>query len=219
MIMNTSIKTYLRLDDMMMSTVLPVVTCGYHVQDHWLIWTIPTNQVTPELKVWLDAQPDTAYAKVRFMGFLDGLVDDAVTGTHIAVGVSLSTASDEMLYMLYSCSQPMSMVHVRDTSKLSPTKHPLLFTDAKRPEFLYYKLEPQEYVPPVTPQVNSELVQMFKDSLKDHDFWYAYSDSNSVWKSGEADMKRLKDAGVEMGLTRTQVDTLYNEVYKELMKR
>lgn len=219
MIMNASIKTYLRLDDMMMSTVLPTVTCGYHVQGHWLIWTIPTHRVTSEIKAWLGAQPDTAYAMVRFVGLFDGIVDDGVTGTHLAVGVSLSTATDEMVHTLYSGRQPMSLVQVRDTSKLSPTKHPLLFTDAKHPEFLYYKLEPKEFVPPVTPQVNSELVQKFKGSLKGHDFWYAYSDSNSVWKSGDADMKRLKDAGVEMGLTRTQVDTLYNEVYKELMKR
>lgn len=219
MIMNTSIKTYLRLDDMMMSTVLPAVSCGYHVQDHWLIWTIPTHQVTPEIKAWLAAQPDTAYAKVRFTGLFDGMVDDAVTGTHLAVGVSLSAASGEMLYTLYSGRQPMSMVQVRDTSKLSPTKHPLLFTDAKRPEFLYYKLEPKEFVPPVTPQVNAELVQKFKESLKGHDFWYAYSDSASVYRNGEATTKRLKDAGVAMGLSREVVDLLYTEMYNELTKR
>lgn len=218
MIFNTSIKTYLRLDDMMMSTVLPAVSGGYHVEGHWMIWSILHSKVTPEIEAWLAAQPDNAYAKVRFIGFCDKVVDDA-SGTHIAVGVSLSTATNEMLYTLYSGKQPMSMVQVRGTSQLSPTKNPLLFVDKSRPDFLYYKLTPKEYVLPAMPQVGAELAQKFEDSLKGHDFWYDYSDSYSTWKAGENDMKRLKDAGVEMGLTRTQVDTLYAEVRKKLMKR
>lgn len=221
MIFNTSIKTYLRLDDMMMSTVLPATTAGYHAKDHWLVWTIPNYNMTPEIEAWLANQPASASAKIRFIGLYNGMVEDAVGGTHTAIGVSLSSASNEMLYKLYRSKKPMSLIHAYTTEDLKPTKHPLLFTDCRRPDFLYYKLIPKPIDSLITPRndvVDPVLVEKFKDSLKGHDFWYSYSDSSSVYRAGEARTKRLIDAGVEMGLTKEQADKLYKEVYTELSK-
>ena len=64
-----------------------------------------------------------------------------------------------------------------------------------------------------------KLEKKFLDSLIGHDFWTDYSDSPSVRRRGDAEMNRLKAEGIEMGLSKADVDRLYTQKANELSKR
>ena len=220
-----NVKTFLRADDAMMDLLLPHVSCGYPVKGHWAVWLIPTNKVPDEVKTWLQHQPVDAYDTCRYIGFVDGLksceVNDPTYTTHLAIGVSLSTLDREQIQRLIRGKGSLSIVEA-DVSRpgFDVTKNPNLFTQGST-GFLYTSRYKSAQTAVTETESESKLVlkQKFIDSLKGHDFWYDFSDSLSVYKAGKARAEDLKRAGRELGLTGAEVEQLYNQKYKELMKR
>lgn len=220
------IKTFIRADDAMLDLLLPQVTTGYHFKDHWAIWLIPTNKVTTEVKEWLGYQPANSYDTCRYIGFVDGLkscnADETTYATYLAVGVSLSMLTRDQIQRLIRSKGSLSIVEADVTLPgYDATKNPNLFTQGSK-GFMYTSRRKVEYVKievPPPDESKMALAQKFLDSLEGHDFWYDYSDSLSVYKAGKARADDLKRAGRELGLTAVEVENLYNQKYKELMKR
>jgi hypothetical protein len=218
-----NVKTFLRADDAMLNLLLPHVSCGYPVKGHWAVWLIPTNKVPDEVKTWLQHQPVDVYDTCRYIGFVDGLksceVNDPTYTTHLAIGVSLSALDREQIQRLIRGKGSLSIVEA-DVSRpgFDVTKNPNLFTQGST-GFLYTSRYKAELTLAPKEESSSDLAKKFLDSLEGHDFWYDYSDSLSVYKAGKARAEALKRAGCEMGLTGAEVERLYNQKYKELMKR
>lgn len=219
-----NIKTFLRVDDSMLETLLPLVNLGYHYKDHWVVWMIAADKVTPEVEEWLRHQPDDAHDICRHIGFIDGIkscpVDEVGYITYLTIGVSLSAVDRDQIYRMKQHGR-LSIIEA-DTTRpgFDATKNPHLFTQASM-GFVYTPrfAKPLADFVLVDKKVNPELEEKFLASLDGHDFYYDYSDSLSVWKRGEAATKRLKDAGIEMGLSKADVDRLYLLKCKELTKR
>lgn len=217
------IKTFIRADDAMLDLLLPQVTTGYHFKDHWAIWLIPTNKVTTEVKEWLGYQPANSYDTCRYIGFVDGLkscnADETTYATYLAVGVSLSMLTRDQIQRLIRSKGSLSIVEANiEIGDYTSTKNPNLFTQGSA-GFMYTPRFKSLPVAPVADESKLALNQKFLDSLEGHDFWYDYSDSLSVYKAGKARADDLKRAGRELGLTAVEVENLYNQKYKELMKR
>lgn len=225
MINNIRIKTFIRLDQQMIDLLLPKVTVGHHLEKHWMFWTIPVREVTGVLETWLKSQPEDSWARVSYADMFSQLMLDK-NGDRIAIGISLSEITPEQIRTLIDSRKAMSFITCTIDERFIATKNPYIFTDPRKDggiSYMYVQngiglpqpLPPFESSPLFAP--SAELEKKFKDSLEGHDFWYDYSDSLSVWKAGEARTKELKDGGVAMGLSRSDVDRLYREKYKELM--
>ena len=220
-----NVKTFLRADDAMLDLLLPHVSGGYPVKGHWAVWLIPTNKVPEEIKTWLQHQPADAYDTCRYIGFIEGLKSCSVNEigyvTYLAIGVSLSALNREQIQRLIRTKGSLSVIEANVTLPgYDVTKNPNLFTQGST-GFLYTsRYQPmQRVITETVSDSNLDLEQKFLDSLEGHDFWYDYSDSLSVYKAGKARAEDLKRAGCEMGLTGAEVERLYNQKYKELMKR
>lgn len=219
---NIGIKTFVRVDQAMIDLLLPEVITGHQVEDHWGFWVFNAKTISPKIKEWLACQPSDSWAVVRFTSAYQRLIADP-EGTRIAVGVSLSQVTPEQIRQMLDSRKPISIIEVETgLLRYTVTKNPNIYT-ADRDFFYVPRFVGQGLPEPIKPSVsmrssNTELEQKFKDSLNGHDFWYDYSDSLSVWRAGEARTKDLKDAGIAMGLSRSDVDRLYDEKYKELTK-
>lgn len=223
MLLDVGIKTFVRLDENVMDVLFSHVTLTQHVKDHWVYWMLPTEKVTPQIKDWLDLQGETAWATTKFIGFIDGIKRCEPTDgyTYLTIGISLSTVTEQQIAQMLSDRRSFGIVPCDLAyGDFNETKSPLLFTKGDA-NFLYAQriVKPiEELIAHLRPVPKPELEKKFLDSLNGHDFWYDYSDSLSVWKRGDAEMKRLKAEGIEMGLSKSDVERLYIQKYKELTK-
>ena len=226
---NIGIKSYIRLDQAMIDLFLPAKPVGYYADGHWQHWVFYNHDVNEEIKVWLDAHPES-WTHIRLLGVGNECVPDP-KGAYVAIGISLSEITPKQIRTLLDSRSPFSLVSVSlDMPGYTPTKNPNIYTREDK-DFLYVArgIGLEQELPldlSTVGDVPSDHLfdlrakeQEFKDSLDGHDFWYDYSDSASVWKAGEARTKDLKQAGMDMGLSRATVDRLYLEKYNELMKR
>ena len=223
------IKTFLRADDEMLDLLLPQVTTGYHFKEHWAVWLIPTNVVSNEVKAWMEHQPADSFATCRYIGFVDGLkacnIDETAYTTYLAIGVSLSMLTRDQIQRLIRSKGSLSIIEANiEIGDYTSTKNPNLFTQGSAgfmytPRFKSLTAALADAIAPLVDESKLALNQKFLDSLEGHDFWYDYSDSLSVYKAGKARAEDLKRAGRELGLTGAEVEQLYNQKYKELMKR
>jgi hypothetical protein len=224
---NIGIKTFVRLDQAMIDLLIPHVSVGYHVEKHWAFWVL-TPHISEEVETWLSLQPEDSYTRVSYTSTFRQLLCDPKS-SRIAIGISLSEVTGKQIHQLLSSRKPLSFVSTGlDLSDYIPTKNPLIYNEASQ-EFFYVSrnigADATAVTPtpipqfPTTPPTNPELAQKFIDSLAGHDFFYDYSDSLAVYKSGKAAEKRLKDEGVAMGISRTEVERLYTEKYKSYLKR
>lgn len=226
---NIGIKAYIRLDQTMIDLFLPAKPVGYCADGHWQHWVFYNHNVNEEMWVWLNNHPES-WTHIRLLGVDNQYVPDP-KGAYVAIGISLSEITPTQIRTLLDSRSPFSLVSVSlDMPGYTPTKNPNIYT-REGTDFLYVErgigLEPKLPLDLSTVgDVPSDHLfdlrateQKFKESLDGHDFWYDYSDSAAVWKAGEARAKELKQAGMDMGLSRATVDRLYLEKYNELMKR
>lgn len=224
MLLDVGIKTFVRLDENVMDVLFPHVTLTKHVKDHWVYWMLPTEKVTPQIKDWLDHQGASAWTTTKFIG-VDFLVqhnEPTDAYTYLTIGISLSGVTEQQVARMLNDRRSFSIVPCDLAfGDFNETKSPLLFTKGDA-NFLYAQriVKPiEELIAHLRRPPNLELEKKFLDSLEGHDFWYDYSDSLSAYKAGKARAEDLKRAGRELGLTGAEVEQLYNQKYKELMKR
>ena len=219
-----TIKTFIRLDTELLKMFGPLVNTTVVAKGHCIVATLKhTANDRADVLAWLAAQPNDCYAHVEV---------PTRGGSRIEIGFSLSKLEYGELVKMTNSRNFSIIQHSRSVytgMKLTPTGNPLLST-AEGSDYLY--LIPHEdapieevaaqlpvEIPPETMAIVTKLSateQEFIDSLKGHDFFYAYSDSLSVFKAGKADEDRLIAAGVAMGLSETRVQHLYRAEYKRL---
>lgn len=224
MLLDVGIKTFVRLDENVMDVLFPHVTLTKHVKDHWVYWMLPTEKVTPQIKDWLDHQGASAWTTTKFIG-VDFLVqhnEPTDAYTYLTIGISLSGVTEQQVARMLNDRRSFSIVPCDLAfGDFNETKPPLLFTKGDA-NFLYAQriVKPiEELIAHLRRPPNLELEKKFLDSLIGHDFWTDYSDSPSVRRRGDAEMNRLKAEGIEMGLSKADVDRLYTQKANELSKR
>ncbi len=224
MLLDVGIKTFVRLDENVMDVLFPHVTLTKHVKDHWVYWMLPTEKVTPQIKDWLDHQGASAWTTTKFIG-VDFLVqhnEPTDAYTYLTIGISLSGVTEQQVARMLNDRRSFSIVPCDLAfGDFNETKSPLLFTKGDA-NFLYAQriVKPiEELIAHLRRPPNLELEKKFLDSLIGHDFWTDYSDSPSVRRRGDAEMNRLKAEGIEMGLSKADVDRLYTQKANELSKR
>ncbi len=224
MLVDVGIKTFVRLDENVMDVLFPHVTLTKHVKDHWVYWMLPTEKVTPQIKDWLDHQGASAWTTTKFIG-VDFLVqhnEPTDAYTYLTIGISLSGVTEQQVARMLNDRRSFSIVPCDLAfGDFNETKSPLLFTKGDA-NFLYAQriVKPiEELIAHLRRPPNLELEKKFLDSLIGHDFWTDYSDSPSVRRRGDAEMNRLKAEGIEMGLSKADVDRLYTQKANELSKR
>ena len=224
MLLDVGIKTFVRLDENVMDVLFPHVTLTKHVKDHWVYWMLPTEKVTPQIKDWLDHQGASAWTTTKFIGvdFLVHCVEPTDAYTYLTIGISLSGVTEQQVARMLNDRRSFSIVPCDLAfGDFNETKSPLLFTKGDA-NFLYAQriVKPiEELIAHLRRPPNLELEKKFLDSLIGHDFWTDYSDSPSVRRRGDAEMNRLKAEGIEMGLSKADVDRLYTQKANELSKR
>lgn len=239
MLFDINIKSFIRLDQTMLDLLLPTVTIGMVVKNHWVYWLIPNKNLTLEHKEWLSAQPDDCHAKVSFFANLTHLCKDE-NGRYTAIGISLSQVTPSQIRQILDTRKGLGLItssfiqHNLEDGKFTPSVNEHIFL-TKKGDYLYVKTgigKPTlpldlSVEPPASPssspypssRPDPELAAKFEDLLKGHDFFYEYSDSLSVYKAGKRHEEELKSAGLALGLSRTHVDEIYNAKYQSLMKR
>ena len=224
MLLDVGIKTFVRLDENVMDVLFPHVTLTKHVKDHWVYWMLPTEKVTPQIKDWLDHQGASAWTTTKFIG-VDFLVqhnEPTDAYTYLTIGISLSGVTEQQVARMLNDRRSFSIVPCDLAfGDFNETKSPLLFTKGDA-NFLYAQriVKPiEELIAHLRRPPNLELEKKFLDSLIGHDFWTDYSDIPSVRRRGDAEMNRLKAEGIEMGLSKADVDRLYTQKANELSKR
>lgn len=214
------ISSFLRVDDNMLEIVLPHVAFAYPHKGHRAIWAIPIDVKSPGLIAWLNAQDVDSFAGGFYIPMDNGtLIPAATTATHIGLGVSYSQLDINQIKRI-AVKSAMRIIDTADFQYVEhavATDNPLLRLNMAR-RMYYYETNKTAIKPNARKHIHSKLSRReaeFIDSLTGHDFFYEYSDSIEVYRSGKRHEEILKEAGIKMGLTHERVNELYKLAYRE----
>ena len=208
-----SIRTYIRLNAELIELLKANIVTSIVIEGKWLQLGMSYDTYRDHrIMSWLEVQDPTAYYRGA---------DD-----RIMIGVSLSQLDFSQLEYLGRSKiiRVISPINRNYADAVPNPSQPLLAVVPNSGIFYLEtkafdkKMEALAAVRKSPEQLNATELA-FMESLKGHDFFYAYSDSLSVFKAGEARSKALIDAGVESGLTLERANELYAMKYKKLAGR
>ena len=208
-----SIRTYIRLNAELIELLKTNIVTSIVIEGKWLqLGMCHDTYLDQRIMTWLEAQSPSAYYRGA---------DD-----RIMIGVSLSQLDFSQLEYLGRSKiiRVISPINRNYANAVANPSQPLLAVVPNSGIFYLEtkafdkKMEELAAARKSSDQLNvTELA--FMESLNGHDFWTDYSDSPSVRRRGDAEMNRLKAEGIEMGLSKADVDRLYTQKANELSKR
>ena len=208
-----SIRTYIRLNAELIELLKANIVTSIVIEGKWLqLGMCHDTYLDQRIMTWLEAQSPSAYYRGA---------DD-----RIMIGVSLSQLDFSQLEYLGRSKiiRAISPINRNYANAVANPSQPLLAVVPNSGIFYLEtkafdkKMEELAAARKSSDQLNATELA-FMESLNGHDFWTDYSDSPSVRRRGDAEMNRLKAEGIEMGLSKADVDRLYTQKANELSKR
>ena len=208
-----SIRTYIRLNAELIELLKTNIVTSIVIEGKWLqLGMCHDTYLDQRIMTWLEAQSPSAYYRGA---------DD-----RIMIGVSLSQLDFSQLEYLGRSKiiRVISPINRNYANAVANPSQPLLAVVPNSGIFYLEtkafdkKMEELAAARKSSDQLNATELA-FMESLNGHDFWTDYSDSPSVRRRGDAEMNRLKAEGIEMGLSKADVDRLYTQKANELSKR
>ena len=208
-----SIRTYIRLNAELIELLKANIVTSIVIEGKWLqLGMCHDTYLDQRIMTWLEAQSPSAYYRGA---------DD-----RIMIGVSLSQLDFSQLEYLGRSKiiRVISPINRNYANAVANPSQPLLAVVPNSGIFYLEtkafdkKMEELAAARKSSDQLNATELA-FMESLNGHDFWTDYSDSPSVRRRGDAEMNRLKAEGIEMGLSKADVDRLYTQKANELSKR
>lgn len=191
-----TIKTFIRLDEDVWALLSnQKFLTNVKVIGHHAIWA---SEDIPAIREWLNYQPKDSYFTSKFN--YDYMPVNKTTGNErIYIGVSLSQASAELLAKVSKSKLSLRCLAHEFYVSQTATVNPNLFTSD---DGWWW----------VKPNLSDETINIVRDLLKHHDFYYEYSDSHSVYQNGDKQFKTAKSAALAVGVCSEDFLKVYRDI-------